>query len=362
MNVVYDSFGGRYSDNPRALFQYRTRTHPGDSHLWLCDPRHADGFPAGVTTVPHGGPEAVAALEGADLVVANTHIELDWTKKTGSVYLQTWHGSPLKRIHYDVLWAPEGRLDYLDQDVSRWDYLISPNEISTPRLRDAFGFTGPVLETGYPRNDILSSPEAPALRTRVRKSLGIEEGITAVLYTPTWRDDEYFADGRPDVRLALDLDAFVRELGPGYVLLPRRHSMVTDRSSPLDRAGVMDVSRYPDVHELYLAADVMITDYSSTMFDFAVTGKPMVFFAYDLAAYRDSIRGFYFDFEPLAPGPVLATSDEVLATLVDLDAMSVAYRDRYRAFQQLFSHLEDGHASDRLHWLFDRSAVPVLTA
>lgn len=356
MEVVYDSFAGRYSDNPRALYERRFWSSSRDSHTWLCDPEHAAGFPAEVTTVPHGSAEAVAALEAADLVIANTHIELNWSKKPGSVYLQTWHGTPLKRIHNDVLWAPDGRLAELDRDVARWDYLLSPNTISTPRLREAFGFEGEILETGYPRNDVLSSPNAPALRAQVRAALGIADDVTAVLYTPTWRDDEFHADGTPDVELALDVDAFVREMGPGYVLLPRLHYLVTNRAEPVQHAGVVDVSRYPDVHELYLAADVMITDYSSTMFDFAITGKPLLFFAYDLESYRDSLRGFYFDLEPLAPGPIMQTNHQVLAALKDLDGVRVSYRRPYRRFQKLFTHLEDGHASDRLQWVYGQSS------
>jgi len=362
MNVVYDSFEGRYSDNPRALYERRFRSSSRDQHVWLCDPLHASGFPADVATVPHQGPEARAALEAADLIISNTHIELDWVKKPGAVYLQTWHGTPLKRIHNDVLWAPEGKLDELDRDVARWDYLLSPNEVSTPRLRDAFAFGGKILEVGYPRNDVLTSAAAPMVRARVRAELGIPDDVTAVLYTPTWRDDEFYADGTPNVELALDVDAFVRELGPGYALLPRLHYKVTNRAEPIDRAGVVDVSRYPDVHELYLAADVMITDYSSTMFDFAITGKPLLFFAYDLESYRDSLRGFYFDLEPLAPGPIVQTTDQVIATLQDLPQVQQRYLRRYDKFRRLFTHLEDGHAGDRLQWLYDQASwVPELS-
>ena len=353
MKVVYDAFEGRYSDNPRALYQ-RARRHAGpqDSHIWLCDPRHADGFPIDVQTVPYGTAAARAALEEADLVIANSHLDFPWDKKPGAVYLQTWHGTPLKRIHHDVLWAPEGVLPRLDLDVARWDYLLSPNAISSPRLRDAFGFRGEVLEVGYPRNDILTSPEAPSVRARVRAALGLPDDVTAVLYTPTWRDDEFYADGTPQVPLALDVEAFERELGPSYRLLPRLHYKMTDRGETLQSDAVVDVSRYPDVHELYLAADVMITDYSSTMFDFAVTGKPLLFYSYDLESYRDSLRGFYFDFEPLSPGPVLQTSDQVLAALKDLDAVLERYAAPYAEFQRLFAHLEDGHAGERLEWLF----------
>ena len=170
MKVVYDAFEGRYSDNPRALFERMRYRQPG-SHIWLCDPRFADGFPADVHTVRHGSRAARTALEDADLVVANSHLDFPWDKKPGAVYLQTWHGTPLKRIHHDVLWAPEGVLPRLDLDVARWDYLLSPNEISTPRLRDAFGFRGEVLEVGYPRNDVLVGPRSGDVRDRVRAEL-----------------------------------------------------------------------------------------------------------------------------------------------------------------------------------------------
>ncbi len=348
MRFVYDSFAGRYSDNPRAVFE-GIRARGGDhEHVWLAAPEHRGAFPAGVATVDVGGPAAVAALERADVVVANTHLEVEWTKAPGAVHLQTWHGTPLKRIHHDVLWAPEGRLEALDRDVARWDLLLSPNAASTPRLRGAFRFTGPVLETGYPRNDVLSSPGRDAVRERVRAELGLALDTTAVLYTPTWRDQDHFAPGRPPITLALDVGAFTAAMGPDWCLLPRLHYMMTDRMAPLAGPGVRDVSRWPDIAELYLAADVMVTDYSSTMFDFAITGKPMVFFAYDLAEYRDELRGFYADPLPDAPGPVVATAPEVLAALADLDAVRSTHAERYAAFQARWCHLEDGRATERV--------------
>ena len=352
MKVVYSSFDGRYSDNPRAMYRRLTGLRSGDQHVWLADPAHRFGFPDRASTVTMGSPESVAALEEADLVIANTHIDLTWDKKPGALYVQTWHGTPLKRIHHDGLWAPEGRLDQLDRDVARWDYLLSPNRISTARLQQAFRFSGEVLETGYPRNDILSSSRRHAVRSRVRRSLGISDETTAVLYAPTWRDNELFAEGTPEI--ALDIARWVEELGGDHVLLPRLHYMMTDRMAPLDGPAVRDVSFHPDVHELYLAADVLVTDYSSVMFDFAVTGKPMIFFSYDLERYRDSVRGFYFDLEPLAPGPVVRTSDDVIAALQHLPEVRATYAERYAEFRQTFCHLEDGHAGDRLMWLADQ--------
>ena len=131
-----------------------------------------------------------------------------------------------------MLYAPPGRLAELDPDVARWDYLLSPNTISTERLRRAFDFRGEVLETGYPRNVVLTSHEADEVRARVRASLGLSEDTTAVLYTPTWRDDHFYAEGGLlPVGLALDGGAFLAELGPNYCLLPRLHYLVTARGA-----------------------------------------------------------------------------------------------------------------------------------
>jgi len=347
MRIVYNSFHGRYSDNPRALFE-RLADRPQLEHIWLMDPAHAAVFPADVRTVDIESDDAVTALESADLLVANTHTEREWTKRPGTTYLQTWHGTPLKRIHNDVLWAPEGRLRRLDRDIAKWDLLLSPNAVSTPRLRDAFGYAGPLEETGYPRNDLLSRCEGQVVGEQVRKALEIEPGTTAVLYAPTWRDDEVFAEGSPEIAIALDVARFTERLGPDVTLMVRSHNMVTGRSVLAQLPGVVDVSYYPDIRDLYLAADVLVTDYSSVMFDFAVTGKPIIVYAYDLDRFRDEVRGFYFDPVPVAPGPVLARSEDVLEVLDDLDGVSDRYADRYAAFRQTFCSLEDGQVSDRV--------------
>lgn len=351
MRIVYDSFGGQYSDSPRALHEALLERRPGDEHVWVADARTAAAFPPGTRTVRVGTPEHVAALEGADVLVANSHTYVDWVKRPKAVYLQTWHGTPLKRIHGDALTQPAGGLDVVTRDAARWDYLVSPNPHSTRVLRDAFGFRGTVLETGYPRNDLLSAPDRDAVRARARHELGIEPGRTAVLYLPTYREDLTDTDGRLAYALQLDVADFVRRLGADHVLLLRLHYFLghlPERPAERERGQVLDVSAHPDLRELYLAADVLVTDYSSAMFDFAVTGRPMVFFAYDLEHYRDELRGFYLDFETEVPGPVVRTSAGLVDALLDLDAVSRAYAERYAAFRARFCALEDGGATGRV--------------
>jgi len=349
MRIVYHSFEGRYSDNPCVLYEALRAREPGHDHVWLVDPAHAaGGFPMGTSTVPYRSQEGVEALESADLVVANTHTDLVWTKRPGAVYLQTWHGTPLKRIHFDVLWAPEGRLDRLSRDVAQWDVLLSPNRISTERLRGAFAFSGEVLESGYPRNDVLSGPDRDAVRERVRAELEIPPGVTAVLYTPTWRDDVVFSNGNRNFALDLDVDAFIARLGDDHILLLRLHYMLTGRLQAMKHPALREVSFHPDVSELYLAADVLVTDYSSTMFDFAVTGKPLLFYAYDLEDYGSRVRGFYFDLPSVAPGPLVRSTRGLLEALADLPQVTAQYASRYAHFRDTFCHLDDGHASERV--------------
>jgi CDP-glycerol glycerophosphotransferase len=345
LNLVYNSYAGAFSDSPRAIFE-ALRDDPGHRHVWLSSDRHRAAFPPGVETVPYDSPEAVAALEAADVVVANTHTDFEWSKRPETLYLQTWHGTPLKRVHKDILWSPPGLHDRQQLDVDRWDVLLSPNRASTARLRQAFRYDREVLETGYPRNDVLSAPDRAARRAAVRERLAIAAGATAVLYTPTFRDDSVFAERT--FELGLDPDAFAAALGSDHVLLLRLHYLVPDELPPTRHPAVRDVSSHPDVSELYLAADVLVTDYSSTMFDFAVTGRPLAFLTYDLADFQHRVRGFYFELADEAPGPLVETTAELIGVLRDLDATSARYAERYARFRERYCHLEDGHATERV--------------
>jgi CDP-glycerol glycerophosphotransferase len=354
MNILYSAFRGHFSDSPRAIYEALLALGPdspaaGATHTWMAAPHLRGTFPADVATVEFGSPQSIAALEAADIVISNDHIPLDWEKRSGATYLQTWHGTPLKRIHNDVLWAPEGRLAYLEHDIARWDLLLSPNRASTERMRTAFGFTGPIHETGLPRNDLLSSPRRDEVRAAVRADLGIADDQKVVLYTPTWRDDLVFKKSGPqDFEFPIDLDDFTDRLGTDHVLLLRLHNMVMDRLEVVEGSVVRDVCSHPDIRDLYLAADLLVTDYSSTMFDFAITGRPILLFTYDLDYFRDELRGFYFDLAEAAPTPLLSTSKELVDAIADIDAVTATTSERYARFRETFTHLEDGGATRRV--------------
>ncbi len=348
--VVFQSWQGKqYSDNPRALSEELSRRRPDLRCVWVLRSRPVD-VPDGVEVVRQWSRQYYETLARARWLVTNDLLDRRFVKRRGSTLVQTWHGTPLKRLGFDIATLRSRDTTYLDllaRQVQGWDFLVSPNPHSTEVFRRAFRYDGTVLETGYPRNDLLLSADREAVAGRLRSTLGIGPDRRVVLWLPTWRDHLHAPDSY-QFPLALDVDAFARALGEDHVLLVRGHHHTAPNVPDLCRAGVRDVTGFPDVRELLLLADVLLTDYSSAMFDFAVTGRPLLFFAWDLEAYRDEVRGFTFDLELQAPGPVLRSTGDVIAALRDLDAVSRAYAGRYADWRTRFCALEDGHASGRV--------------
>ena len=340
--VLFDSWRGTYSDNPRAISEALHEQRPDLRQVWVAD---EPVVPPWAEPVAFGSRAYLSVLGRASYVVTNLSMPGYYRKRSGTAYLQTWHGTPLKKIAFDIggseLAGDRRFFDRLKRDVARWDALVSPNPFSTQIFRRAFRYEGRILETGYPRNDVLSSPAAPARREAIRNGLGLSDATRAILYAPTWRDERSF-------ELRLDTAALGRQLGDGHALLLRTHPNAPVASSEELGAWTIDVSGEQDIRDLYLAADVLLTDYSSAMFDFAITRKPMLFFTYDLAEYRDVTRGFYFGFENEAPGPLLATTEEVGDAIADIDAVSAQHEQAYDAFRERYCALEDGAASERV--------------
>jgi CDP-glycerol glycerophosphotransferase len=355
--VVFDSHGGKqYSCNPRAIYEELRRRNTGLQSVWVT----RDGqftVPDDGRVVVRDSREHYQLAARARFLVSNM-LQPSWYRRpAGQLYLQTWHGTPLKRIALDVE-RPQftdgiAYHDRLRKDVAHWNALLSANTFSTPIFHRAFGFDGDILEYGYPRNDLLSGPDSASRAAGIRRQLGLSAGQRIVLYAPTWRDDATTRAAGYGFPLHLDLDALARALGPDHVTLVRAHQMIREALvTGVTDSRVMDVTIYPDMADLLLIADVLITDYSSAMFDFAVTGRPMLFFTYDLERYRDKLRGFYFDFEAEAPGPLLRTSDDVIDAARSVEDISHGYRVAYDSFAAKFCSLEDGQAAVRaVDWL-----------
>ncbi len=347
--VLYDCFGGReYSDNPRGIHEELVRRDAPFEHLWIV----RDG-----SCVPPGTAVAVRELSKdyyevyatARYVVSNDHWPRSVARRSEQTWLQTWHGAPLKRIGHDLAGHPKARREYrrvLRQPSENWQYVVSPGAFATPILQRAFSLNAQVIETGLPRTDVLLRPDRERLAEEVKLRLGLPADKRVVLYAPTYRDHIGARDGYR-FGPVLDLAVLRSALGEDDVLLFRKHRSMVG-ALPVEAGGFFDVSAFPDSTELLLAVDVLVTDYSSAIFDFASTNRPMVFFTPDLETYRDTIRGFSIDFEANAPGPLLRTTDDVVDALRDVDAVRASFSERYGRFVATYCALADGRAASRV--------------
>ncbi|MCW2781075.1 MAG: hypothetical protein JWR35_1524 [Marmoricola sp.] len=304
--------------------------------------------PTGAVPVVYRSREWYETLATAHWIVTNIEMEQWFRRKPGQQLLQTFHGNPGKSMGL-VLWESMGftprRIEAsLDHGPRNWTMLLSPSPEMAVHYREQFGYDGPVLDRGYPRDDVLVRPRSAEVRAATRNRLGIADGQRAVLYAPTWRDVQatnYRAAALPD---GLDVERAARQLGDGYVILLRGHRFHRDVQAA--GARVVDVTAYPSINALMLASDVAVLDYSSLRFDFALTGKPMVFLVPDLDEYTGG-RGFLYEYTGSAPGPLVKTTDAVVARLGDLDALAEEYADARAAFNERFNAFQDGHSAER---------------
>jgi CDP-glycerol glycerophosphotransferase len=336
--VFFESFYGQSATcNPLALDREFAKTRPDIARYWSVVDASVS-VPEGSIALIEGSAEWWRIRGSARLLVVNDWLRNRFRKRSFQTVLQTWHGTPFKKI---ALGRPGVGLRTALATIrerGRWSILLSQNQHSTAVFRSAYAYLGPIWQEGYPRDDSLVSPDTSAIRQR----LGIADGLTVVLYAPTWRDD------RPEHIDHLDVAAFTDALGPGYVTLIRGHSRTLRPGRDVLASNVLDVTGYPDVTELFHVADVLITDYSSVMFDFSVTGKPIFFFAPDLERYREQLRGFYFDLDEAAPGPVVQDADELVELVLARDAVREEYAGKYAAWQARFNPRDDGHAAERV--------------
>lgn len=341
-SILFESFQGKViGDNPLAIFNEVLSRNLSSELLFTVGSNNQ--APDGSRGVRYGSIPWLRALATSKVLVNNTHFPGYYRKRPGQKFIQTWHGTPLKRLGRDMVDVVTTKLHIkmMVREASYWDYLVSPNTYSSELFPNIFGFEGKIIETGYPRNDILVTRSGD--REQIRKSLGISDPKQlVVLYAPTWRDSKRTAIGNWKPVNFLD-----GNLGEGVTVLFRGHTNTRQAHSERVAKGALDVTDYKNVAELYLAADVLVTDYSSSMFDFSITGKPMIFLCPDLEDYV-STRGFYFDFEELAHGPILRDGSKLSETLENIESVKAEYATRYLAWQQKFISLEDGLASKRV--------------
>ncbi|MGW8380076.1 bifunctional glycosyltransferase family 2 protein/CDP-glycerol:glycerophosphate glycerophosphotransferase [Streptomyces sp. ODS28] len=333
-----------YACNPAAIEAKVRELAPHIRTAWITTPEYADTLPEGVQRLHPGSKEFWKALARGKYFVNNVNFPAQWAKRPGQVHVQTHHGTPLKRMGLDQQDYPASaagmNFGRLLRAVDRWDFSLSANRHTTLAWERAYPASYTTLEYGYPRNDVLFTATAEDV-ARIRADLGIPEGATAVLYTPTHRD--YQSGYVP----RLDLDRVTRTLGPGYVILARPHYFYREAETGALSDAVIDVSQHPSIEELCLAADALVTDYSSIMFDYADLDRPIVLHADDWETYR-AARGTYFDLMETPPGPVARSEDELI-DLFSTGAWHGTHAQQLRQrFRDRFCDFDDGYAAERV--------------
>lgn len=354
--IVFESNVGKaVSDSPKVIYNKLKEYGEDYQIVWVSNQQFPFNDP-NVVTVKRLSPEYYHYLSRAKYWINNQNFPHYITKPKEAIYIQTWHGTPLKKMLNDVE-SFEGRDDNyknrVNNAIQNWDYLVSPSPYASECFKSAFEFHKEILEVGYPRNDIFYNKNEKYIndkKEKIKQRLGIQDNRKIILYAPTFRDDEINKAKKHIINLQIDLQQMKEQLSKDYILILRPHIIISN-ALQLDHSlddFVINGSKYNDINDLFLITDICITDYSSVMFDYANTKKPMIFFTYDLDHYKNNLRGFYFDFENEAPGPLIKTNNELITAIKNIEEVQKKYQEKYEQFYNKFCTFEDGNATTRI--------------
>ena len=351
--IVFESNLGRnYTGNPRCIYEEMVARGLDKSYkCYVILEDMTTQVPGNAIKVKRTRIQYFYILAKAGVIVSDSRMPKYIIKRKGVTYIQTWHGTPLKKLALDmdaVSMAGEKDIETYKynfvKNAATWDYLISQNTFSTNIFRQAFAYYKKILEIGYPRNDILVKKNNPNDILELKKKLGLPLNKKIILYAPTWRDDEFYDKGEYKFASKLDFDMAKKELSDEYIFIVKYHYLVQDKIDWSSYEGfIYNYDMTYDISFLYLVSDLLITDYSSVMFDYSLLRRPILFYTYDLEKYKNELRGFYFDLTKEAPGPIATTTRELIDNINNYN--SLEYQEAYDAFHDKYNHVDDGTAS-----------------
>ena len=344
--VFYAYWGRGVACNPAAIYRKVNELKGDVAGVWIVSQQSVGLVPDGVDYVVPQSLRYYLTIARATYFVGNIGFPSDWVKREGQLQVMTHHGTTLKSMGLDLKQFPVAarnlNFDQHMKRVSRWDFSVASSSYSDGVWRRAYPGSYESLPFGQPRNDLFFTATHDDQR-RMRAELGIPDDKIAILYAPTFRDWER------DDEVQLDLERFTEQIGPEYVVMARSHyyRRAAAGMTKFAESAVIDVSEYPDVQPLCLAADILLTDYSSIQFDYAILGRPVVIYAHDWDLYL-KLRGTYFDLLGEAPGAVATTEQELIEVIRSREYESQAARQKLAAFRDRFCEFEDGRAAERV--------------
>lgn len=362
--VIFESFlGKQYACSPKAIYEAMLNDPKYSDYVFVWVFRSSDKMRkqlgnSRTIVVKYNSRRYFRAYAEAKYWITNWRLSAALIKKEEQICIQTWHGTPLKKIGMDLniegnatTSQAKGHKMYLE-DAKKYDYFVSPSRFCTEVFSSAFGLKqlnkqDILIETGYPRNDFLFRL-SPSVVDSIKEELRLPLDKKVVLYAPTWRDNQHTLG----VGYTFDADVHIKDflnlLPEEYIAVVRLHYLVADS---LDLSGygrkVFDYSKIDDINLLYAVSDVLITDYSSVFFDYSNLKRPIIFYMYDLENYQKNIRDFYIGLDEL-PGPIVQTETELINTLKNIDQIKLDYSEKYKQFVDRFTYLDDGEAGKRV--------------
>ena len=359
--ILFEAFGGRnYTCSPKAIYEkmLTMKEFKDYTFVWsFIDPsKHEVKKDKRLKIIKSKSKEYYKYISISKYWIVNSIIEEGITKKKDQVYVQCWHGTPLKRLRYDIvvngasLNSVEEIRKRNDIDAKKFDYFISPSKYCTEKFTSAFnlkalGKENIIIEEGYPRNDFLFNKTKKDIDA-IKKKLGLPLDKKVIFYLPTFRDNQHTSGVGYTYKTEVDFEKLQKELGQDYIILFRAHYLVANEFNFEKYKGfIYDVSKFDDINELYIVSDMLITDYSSVFFDYANLKRPIIFYMYDFEQYKDSIRGFYIDLKKL-PGSITKTEDELIKEIKKMNN-SFKYNKIYEEFNKKYNYLDDGKATER---------------
>ena len=362
--IVFCTFNGKsYSCSPKALYEYMVNNDKYSDFKFIWGFKNVEQYKylennKNTSVIKLNTKQYIKYLAKAKYWIFNYKIPDYLYPKKEQVFVQCWHGTPLKRlgcdlIHFDnVLNTMEGMKKRYKIEASKFTYFLSPSKFASEKFISAWnlkeiGKENIIIEKGYPRNDFLFNYTEKDIK-KIKAKLGIEnEKRKIILYAPTYRSNQHEAGVGYTYKEEINFEHLREKFGNEYIVLFRPHYFIANVFNFEKYKGfVYDVSKIDDINELYIITDLLITDYSSVFFDYANLKRPMIFYMYDLEHYRDKSNGFYIDLEEL-PGKITETQEELEKEIERIDK-NFKYDEKYKKFNDKYNYLDDGKASERV--------------
>lgn len=345
-HVMMSSFWGRnntFNDNPRALYDYIAKNNKNVTTIIVIK-EVLRSYPEfkNAKVIAYNTIEYWYYLAHAKYFVNNVNFtELDRVKRSDQIEVQTMHGTPLKSLGFDVLsdWSDSNYLDLLKKN-NNWDYLVTPSDWVTEYAIKAFNVSPKIINSGYPRNDrLFQNVDVDKLKDK----FGISKGKKIIGYTPTWREKK-----DTDINKYFDIEKFYSIIPNDCLVILKNHHYEKWMGIPNKfNDKIIYAPDNMDIDDIYIISDVLITDYSSVMFDFILLNKPIIFFAFDYTEYNEN-RGLNFNLMDEAPGPFISRLSELEYELLNLESNIIRYEENITNFKNKFVQYDDGHAASKI--------------